>query len=158
MGCDGGSDLLPAEESLSAQGFALHGRQACEKQLADVGDSGGVAGREALAGQQGQEPAEDLVDRSRGGEILDRTQEFGGDTFRVFVFGLEHLIPPMVIAERGMVIHPQHGAAAAIGGLVLAAIIYAGIPDMVCLVVESERKPLRQGSRRGVPPGVFCNC
>ncbi len=111
---------LPVGESLSTGDFVLHRGEGVEKQLADVGENGGVAGRDAIAGQQGKEPAEGVIDRGGGLEIFDGAKEFSGDGFGVGV-GLELLA--MLRAERGMVLHAQHAAAAAAGGDVLAAII-----------------------------------
>ncbi len=112
---------LPVRESLGTGDFMLHRREGVEKQLADVGENGGVAGQDAIAGQQGKEPTEGVIDRGGGLEIFDGAKEFSGDGFGVGV-GLE-LLPAMLRAERRMVIGAQHATAAAAGGDVLAAII-----------------------------------
>ncbi len=112
---------LPVGEPLGTGDFMLHRREGVEKQLADVGENGGVAGRDAIAGQHGKEPAEGVIDRGGGLEIFDRAKEFSGDGFGVGV-GLE-LLPAMLRAEGRMVVGAQHAAAVAAGGSVLAAII-----------------------------------
>ncbi len=112
---------LPGGESLGTGDFMLHRGEGVEKQLADVGEDGGVAGRDAMAGQQGKEPTEGVIDGGGGLEIFDGAKEFSGDGFGVGV-GLE-LLPAVLRAERRMVLHAQHAAAVAAGGNVLAAII-----------------------------------
>ncbi len=112
---------LPGGESLGTGDFMLHRGEGVEKQLADVGENGGVAGREAIAGQQGKEPTEGVIDRGGGLEIFDGAKEFSDDGLGVGV-GLE-LLAAMLRAERRMVVGAQHAAAAAVGGNVLAAII-----------------------------------
>ncbi len=113
-------EALPGGESLGTGDFMLHCGEGVEKQLADVGEDGGVAGREAIASQQGKEPAEGVIDGRGGLEILDGAKEFSSDGFGVGV-GLELLA--VLGAEGRMVVGAQHAAAVAIGGPVLAAII-----------------------------------
>src|SRR5713101_7863632 len=113
--------VLPAGIALRGGDFILHGGKGVEKQLTDVDEKGGVAGRDAVASHHGKEPAERLVDGGGGGEILDQAEEFGGDSAGV---GLRlKLLPQMLGTERWVVTGPKHAAAAAIGVSVVAAII-----------------------------------
>ena len=58
---------------------AVHGGDAAEEELADVGDGDGVEARDAFAGELADEVAEERVDGVGGGEVVQVAEEFGGD-------------------------------------------------------------------------------
>lgn len=64
-----------------AQGgvVAVHGGDAAEKELADVGDGDGVEARDAFAGELTDEVAEERVDGVGCGEVFHVAEQFGGD-------------------------------------------------------------------------------
>jgi hypothetical protein len=57
---------------------AVHGGDAAEEELGDIGDGDGVETRDAFAGQLADEIAEERVYRVGGGEVGQIAEEFGG--------------------------------------------------------------------------------
>ena len=57
----------------------VHGGDAAEKELADVGDGDGVEARDAFARQLTDEVAEKGVDGVGRGEVFHVAEQFGGD-------------------------------------------------------------------------------
>ena|SRR5277367_6441282 len=80
-----------------------------EKELADVGDGGGLAGGDAAAGDQLDELAEGVVDGGYRAEIVERADELWGEVLflRLLLFN-----PAGVIGAEGRVIQSDKHAAA----------------------------------------------
>jgi hypothetical protein len=57
---------------------AVHGGDAAEEELGDIGDGDGVETRDAFAGQLADEIAEERVYRVGGGEVGQIAEELGG--------------------------------------------------------------------------------
>jgi hypothetical protein len=97
----------------------LHEGDRGEHDLAEVGEVGGFAGRDAVLGDGDKEFAEDVVDVGGGEEIPVE----GGGNFFAQALGLEELklLPGMEGTEGRMGRAAQHAAAAAVGKLKLAA-------------------------------------
>ena len=57
---------------------AVHGGDAAEEELADIGDGDGVEAGDAFAGELADEVAEEGVDGVGGGEVFQVAEEFGG--------------------------------------------------------------------------------
>jgi hypothetical protein len=62
---------------------SLQRRKAIEEQLGDVSEGNRVAAGDAFAGELFNEISEKEIDGSGGGEILDVTEEVGGEDFRI---------------------------------------------------------------------------
>jgi hypothetical protein len=91
-----------------------------EHELADVGEDGGGACRDAVLGSGGEEFAENEVDVGGGHELAgEGGGEFGADTLG---FQKLHFIVGVEETERGMGVVTEHATAAAVGSLELAAI------------------------------------
>jgi hypothetical protein len=146
--------VLPAGVALGGGDFILHGGKGVEKQLTDVDEKGGVAGRDAVAGHHGKEPAEGLIDGSGGGEIFDQSEELGGDSAGV---GLRlELLPQMLRTERWVVTGPKHAAATAIGVSVVTTVIYlefCGHWAPLDGKVKGKRKKVKMGKGKGKRKG-----
>jgi hypothetical protein len=84
-----------------------------EKKLADVGEQGGVAGRDAVLGDGGEEFAEDVVDIGGGVEVAG---ERSGDAFAE-AFGFEELALGAGVedAQGWVILVAGHAALAAVG-------------------------------------------
>jgi hypothetical protein len=77
-----------------------------------------VARRDAVAGHEDEETAEDAIDGDGRVEAFRRAKKLGGDAAGA---GVGVLLAEMVEAERG-VLCARKGAAATVGGGVLAAV------------------------------------
>jgi hypothetical protein len=71
--------LFPGGEALGDGDLVLDGGEAVEEELADVGEDGGVAARDAILREESEESAEDVVDVAGGLEFAGEGGEFGGD-------------------------------------------------------------------------------
>jgi len=113
-----GQHLVPMGEFIGERKLLLHVREAREHDLAHVGEDGGLAKRDAVLRDGGEEFAEDVVDVGGGEEIA---VEGGGD-FVAQALGFEELefLPGMEGAEGRMERAAQHAAAAAVGKWKLA--------------------------------------
>ena len=69
--------------------FTFDGGEGAEKQTAGVGHDGAAAGRDLVGREEFVEFAEDMVDVLRGAELVDTTDEFGGQVFEVARRGRE---------------------------------------------------------------------
>lgn len=69
---------LPGFFALGLRLLAVHGGEAVEQQLRQIGQSHGVAALDALANQLLSEVAEELVNAGGGAEILDGGKKLGG--------------------------------------------------------------------------------
>lgn len=56
--------------------MAVHGGDAAEEELADVGDGDSVEARDAFAGELANEVAEERIDGLRSGEVGQIAEEF----------------------------------------------------------------------------------
>ena len=86
--------------------------------MANVSEDGGVAGRDTILREGGEEFAEDEVDVRGGQEVAgERSRELGAEAM-----GFEELLflASVEEAESGMVLLTQHAALAAIGEMELA--------------------------------------
>jgi hypothetical protein len=95
-----------------------------EQEVADVSEDGGVAGRDAVLGEGGEEFAENEVDVRGGQEVAgERSRELGAESLGfeelLFLAGVEK-------AEGGVVLIAQHAALAAVGERELAEMGIAG--------------------------------
>jgi hypothetical protein len=100
--------------------FLLEGGEGGKHEVADVGESGGVATGNAILGQCGEEFAEDEVDVGGGHEVAgEGAGNLGAEAMRfeklLLVAGVEE-------TERGVRGGAKHAAAASVGGLKGAAI------------------------------------
>lgn len=94
-------------------GFGLYGGYGMEEQLADIGENGGVAGRDTVLGEGGEDFAEDVIDVGGGVEMAgERGGQFGAETAR---FDDLHLFAGVEGAETAGTEMDQHAATAAIG-------------------------------------------
>jgi hypothetical protein len=84
-----------------------------EKKLADVGQQGGVAGREAVLGDGGEEFAEDVVDI--GGSVKVAGKRSGEVPAEAFGFEELALGAGVEDAEEGVILVAGHAALAAVG-------------------------------------------
>ena len=77
---DAGGEIVGVGVFGGAEGgvVAVHGGDAAEEELGDVGDGDGVETRDALAGELADEVAEERVDCVGGGEVGQVAEEFGG--------------------------------------------------------------------------------
>lgn len=91
-----------------------------EHELAEVGEDGGGAWRDAVLGGGGEEFAENEVDVGGGHKLAGE----GGGEFGANTLGLQklHFIVGVEEAERGMGVVTEHATAAAVRSLELAAI------------------------------------
>ena len=71
--------------------MAVHGGDAAEEELADVGDGHGVATVDAFARELADEIAEEKVDGLGGGEVFQVAEEFGGGFIEVALFAVSGL-------------------------------------------------------------------
>jgi hypothetical protein len=103
-----------------------HGSLAGEDQLREVGESDGIATRDALASELPDEIAEEEIHFIGGGEAVDVSEKLGGEHFRIHGGNSRFEAIGVIAAERsrssvgGMVLVDQHMAAVAAGVLVLA--------------------------------------
>lgn len=65
--------------NLPAGGFSFGGLLCLREEAADVSEGAGAAGRDAVGGEGGEEPPEDVVDVNLGDEIAGGRGEFGGE-------------------------------------------------------------------------------
>jgi hypothetical protein len=111
-------DLLPVVEFVGEREFFFYVGEAREHNLAEIGEDGGFARRDAVLGNGGEEFAEDVVDVGGGEEIaVERSGNFVAETL-----GLEELelLPGVEGTEDGMSRGAQHAAEAAVGEVKLA--------------------------------------
>ena len=98
--------------------FVLDITEGVEQEVADVSEDGGVAGRNAVLGEGGEELAEDKVDVGGGQEVAgERSGELGTESL-----GYEELLLLAGVeeAEGGMVLIAEHATLAAVGERELA--------------------------------------
>src|SRR3989454_11384966 len=94
-------DLQPGVRSTTPHGLALNARKAMQKQLAYVGENSGVAHGNQILGQQGKEFSQGMIDRRGGLEVLERAEEFGGESFGIHASSVKLLLAlPVIEAER----------------------------------------------------------
>jgi len=106
---------LKAEGKL---GFIPDAVDGLQQQLRDVRENGGVAGGDAILGEQGEDGAESLVDVGGGVEAPGVRGPFVAAVFRIAddVLGLG-----VFVAERGMGVEAEHATLAIEGITVLTA-------------------------------------
>ena len=68
--------------------MTVHGGDAAEEELADVGDGHGVATMDAFTRELADEVAEEEVDRFWRGEVFQVAEEFGGGFIEVALFAV----------------------------------------------------------------------
>ena len=98
--------------------FVLDITEGVEQEVAYVSEDGGVAGRDTVLREGGEEFAEDEVDVRGGQEVAaERSRELGAEAM-----GFEELLflVSMEKAECGVILVAQHAALAAIGEKELA--------------------------------------
>lgn len=93
--------------------FVLDITEGVEQEVTDVSEDGGVAGRNAVLGEGGEELAEDEVDVGGGQEVAgERSRKLGTESLGyeelLFLAGVEE-------TEGGMVLLTQHATLAAVG-------------------------------------------
>jgi len=121
--------------------------QGVEHDLAEVGQGGGGALRDAVLSQGGEYFAEDVVDVGGGKEIAG---EGGGDFRSQFgTFQELLLVAGMEGAESGMRFHSEHAALAVVGEGVLAKV---GAGGAGCghwsVILPFRKKEFHHGGRR----------
>jgi hypothetical protein len=96
-----------------AVGFAFGAPLVLQQEVADIGESGGAAGRNTVGSQGLEELAEDMVDVNLGDEIAGRAGEFLDE----IVFAMEGAAMDggVVEAEAVVVLVCGHGAEFAVG-------------------------------------------
>src|SRR5260370_5451091 len=100
--------------------FLFDAGDGVKHELADVGEDGGVAGRDAVLGQGGEECAEDEVDVGGGHELAG---DGGGDLgTEALGFKKLHLVAGVEGTKRGMSGVARHATTASVGSLELAAV------------------------------------
>jgi hypothetical protein len=111
--------VFPGAEVMSGGEFLLDLGEGAEEELADVGECGGVAGRNAIVGEEGEEFSQDVVEVIGGLEVAGEGGELGADAvqFEELLF-----LASVDKAERGMGIETEHAALAAVGESVLTTI------------------------------------
>lgn len=104
---------------MSAVDFVFDGREGLEEKLADVGENGGVARRDAIVGHGGPEPAESVIDVGGRLEVAGEGREFRADAV-----GFEELLllAGMDEAVLGVMLPAEHAAEAAVGEVELTEI------------------------------------
>jgi hypothetical protein len=115
---------FPSVELVAERVLFFDAGNGVEHKLADVGEDGSVAGRDAALGQGNEEFAEDIVDIGGGHES---TGDGGGD-FGAEALGFEelHLVVGVEKAKRGVALVTEHAAFAAVGELKLAKMRIVG--------------------------------
>src|SRR6267143_1913071 len=94
-------DLQPGVRSTTPHGLVLNARKAMQKQLADVGENSGVAHGNQILGQQSKEFSQGMIDCRGGLEVLERAEEFGGESFGIHASSVKLLLAlPVIEAER----------------------------------------------------------
>ena len=103
--------VLPSVVVAGGDNVTLDGGKGLEDELADVSENGGVARRNAVVGEEGEEFSQDVVEVVGGLELARDGDEFGADAI-----GLEELLLLAGVeeAEGGMILPADHAAAAAI--------------------------------------------
>ena len=120
LGALGGGELregtaervLPSVVVAGGDNFTLDGGKGLEDELADVSENGGVARRNAVVGEEGEEFSQDVVEIVGGLELAGEGNELGADAV-----GFEELLLLAGVeeAEGGVILPADHAAAAAIG-------------------------------------------
>jgi hypothetical protein len=117
--------VLPGLVGVLKFGFLFDGRDGLEEELADIGESGGVARGDAILGQGGEDFAEDVIDVGGVEEIAgEGSGQFGADAL-----GFEKLLlfAGVERAEPGMREVAKHAATAAVGIREMAQIVIIGV-------------------------------
>ncbi len=116
--------LFPSVEFIVKFVFVFDITEGVEQGVADVSEDGGVAGRDTVLGESGEEFAEDEVDVGGGQEVSrERSGELGAEAI-----GFEELLLLAGVekTEGGMVLIAEHAAFAAIRKRELAKMGIAG--------------------------------
>jgi len=108
-------EVAPEIVILGVDDFILDFRDGVEKELAEVSEDGGVAHRETVLGDGGEELAEDVVDVD-GGEVFAGGRR--GD-LPAELLGFQELAlgEGMEDAESGVALLAEHAAFASVGEL-----------------------------------------
>ena len=109
-GEDAAESALPGVPALGTFDFVFDGGNAVEEKLADVGEDGSVAGRDAVGSEESEEFSEGVVDVAGGFEFAGEGGELGGNAIR---FEELSLLGRVKGAERGMGGGAEHAALAA---------------------------------------------
>ncbi len=157
------NDLIPNGEAAGAGDFVFDAVEAVEKQLAEIGEDGGLAAGNTVRGEEGKEPAERVVDVGGGQKLAGDGGEFSGDTFSVED---EALATGMVEAEGGVAVPAGVATLAAVGVGVAAAMLadgqwlyLAGITGLAFhLRTSGSEFPAFGGQARLRPPRRMADC
>jgi len=108
-------EVAPEIVILGVDDFILDFRDGVEKELAEVSEDGGVANRETVLGDGGEELAEDVVDVD-GGEVFagGRRGDLPAELLRFKELALGE---GMEDAESGVALLAEHAAFASVGEL-----------------------------------------
>ena len=110
--------------------FVSHVGDGLKKELAEIGEGGGIAGGDAAVGQGFEDFGQDVVDVRAVVEVAGKGGEFLAE-----LVGLEELLffADVEGAKAGMAFHAKHAATATVGELALTEIVAcfgrAGVHD-----------------------------
>jgi len=106
-------EVVPLVEAVGEGEFGLNAGYGLEEELADIGESGGVAGRDAVLGDGGVEASEDVVDVGGGHEVAGKgLREFGAEAAGLLKLEFGVSVGQAEVRVSGVT---EHAAAATVG-------------------------------------------
>ncbi len=130
-------------EVVDREGFLLpDAGKGAEEEMSNIGEGGGVARRDAVIGDEGQELAEGVVQAAGGLVFTGERTEFGANAVEINEL---LLLAGMEEAEGGMGFPAGHAAVATIG---------SGMETAICRLRRAHSKPRGIVTGRAIGLGV----
>ncbi|MFI5059255.1 MAG: hypothetical protein ACHQLQ_13835 [Candidatus Acidiferrales bacterium] len=101
--------------------FSPHRGETVEEQLAEIGQSDGVAAGDALAGELFDEITEEVIHGIGGGEVFELAEKLGGEGFGIRSLLVSLLLPSVLGTETRSGIGGWQAASTIAGGMGAAA-------------------------------------